>query len=260
VTATDKDGGISTAASKSITVKAVELQTNPFDSTKMDLVVGGTAGNDTIYFSPVGNQGLIQVTINGVSQGTFAPTGRVVAYGQAGNDDIQVAGSINLPAWLYGGDGNDRLNGGSGPNVLLGGAGDDQLFGGSGRDLLIGGIGADRITGNSNDDLLIAGTTAFDRNEAALAAVQAEWTSARSYAARIANLSGTGSGPRSNGNYFLKAVGPNATVFDDADKDTLAGSAGQDFFFANLLGSGVLDSITDLSSAESTLDLAFIQP
>src|SRR5262249_57657672 len=89
--------------------------------------------------------------------GRFNPPGRIIAYGYAGNDDIQVANSIPLSAWLYGGDGNDRLRGGSGPNVLLGGAGDDLLVGGSGRDLLIGGRGADRLVGNSEDDILIGG-------------------------------------------------------------------------------------------------------
>ena len=74
-----------------------------------------------------------------------------------------------------------------------------------GPNLLIGGSGADTLIAGSGDDLLIAGTTAFDANEAALAAIMAEWTSGRDYATRVANLSGTGSGPRSNGNFFLIA-------------------------------------------------------
>src|SRR4051794_4087646 len=102
-------------------------------------MVGGTQGNDTIVFTPGGNAGDVAVSLNGKSLGTFHPTSRLVAYGYGGDDDIQVAGSISLPAWLYGGDGNDRLKGGSGNNVLLGGAGDDLLVGGSSRDLLIGG-------------------------------------------------------------------------------------------------------------------------
>jgi Ca2+-binding RTX toxin-like protein len=63
----------------------------------------------------------------------FAPTARLIAYGGSGDDDIQVVGGISLPAWLYGGDGNDRLQGGDGNNVLVGGAGDDLLVGGSGQ-------------------------------------------------------------------------------------------------------------------------------
>jgi hypothetical protein len=62
----------------------------------------------------------------------------------------------------------------------------------------------------------------------------AEWTSARSYADRVANLSGTGSGPRANGGYFLIASGPNTTVFDNGVSDVLQGGSGMDWFFANL--------------------------
>src|SRR5262249_1691352 len=153
------------------------LQTDTTDPTKTQLAVGGTTANDVIVFSPVGNQGNIEVTINGVSQGVFAPTGRLLAFGQAGDDDIQVSGSIGNAAWLYGDAGNDRLKGGAGYNILQGGADNDVLLGGSSRNLLIGGLGADQLTGNGGSDILIGGRTAFDANDAALAAIMAEWTS-----------------------------------------------------------------------------------
>jgi Ca2+-binding RTX toxin-like protein len=212
------------------------------------LVVGGTPGNDTIVFSPVGNGGDIQVSLNSVSLGTFHPTGRIIAYGGSGDDDIQVAGSITLPAWLFGGAGNDWLNGGKGANVVVGGAGDDLLLGGSGRDLLIGGTGADRLIGNGGDDILIGGTTVYDLDVAALCAIMDEWTSTHDYATRVANLTDTGSGllSRLNGNYFLIQ---DQTVFNDASQDRLTGSAGSDWFFA-----GTADKITDLNA----IDRAFI--
>jgi hypothetical protein len=47
------------------------------------------------------------------------------------------------------------------------------------------------------------------------------------------------------------------SAFDDAVKDTLTGSSGEDWFFANL-GSGVLDKITDLHAEEFQPDLGFI--
>jgi hypothetical protein len=49
------------------------------------------------------------------------------------------------------------------------------------------------------------------------------------------------------------------TVFDDGAADVLTGSSGQDWFFANLSGGGVLDRLTDLSAAEFANDLTFIQ-
>src|SRR5262249_33915227 len=133
------------------------LQVDPCDPTKTALVVRGTPGNDDIRFIPGGTAGSVEVFLNNVSLGTFTPTGRLIAYAGAGNDEVQVAGSIALPAWLYGGAGNDRLKGGAGDDVLLGDGGDDLLVGGSGRDLLVGGTGADRIVGNADDDVLIAG-------------------------------------------------------------------------------------------------------
>src|SRR5207342_2024496 len=100
----------------------------------------------------------VTVKINGTVWGTFQPTGRIIVYGLAGDDDIQASGSTGIPVWLDGGDGNDRLNGGNGGNVLLGGAGNDYLLGGSGRDVMIGGTGADQLVGNGGDDLMIGGT------------------------------------------------------------------------------------------------------
>src|SRR5262249_62322647 len=107
-----------------------------------------------------------------------------------GKDEVKVSGGVGVPAWVYGGDGNDRLRGGRGDDVLSGGDGDDDLNGGAGRDLLIGGRGQDRLHGGDDDDLLIAGFTAFDAHDAPLQAIVAEWTPGRAYGARIANLRG----------------------------------------------------------------------
>ncbi|MCI0684542.1 MAG: autotransporter-associated beta strand repeat-containing protein [Gemmataceae bacterium] len=220
-------------------IQGVVIQASPFDASKRDLVVGGTAANDDVDFLPGSTAGTVAVFVNGVSQGTFSPTGRLIAYGMAGDDDLEASGSLALSAWLHGGAGHDRLKGGAGHDVLLGGDGDDLIVGGSGRDLLIGGIGADRINGNAGEDLLIAGTTAFDANVAALDAVMAEWTSARSYAVRVANLTnGSGSADRRNGSYFLVA---GQTVHDDADADVLTGAAGVDWFFYDPLRDVVTD-------------------
>lgn len=98
-----------------------------------------------------------------------------------------------------------------------------STVGGSGRDLMIGGAGSDRLVGNAGDDILIAALTAFDRDDAALARIMDEWTSARDYTARVATL-----------RQMLRSTGPTATLFDDAARDMLTGSADQDWFCANL--------------------------
>jgi hypothetical protein len=41
----------------------------------------------------------------------------------------------------------------------------------------------------------------------------------------VADLRGTGSGRRANGDFFLKASGPDVTVYDDTAVDVLSGAA-----------------------------------
>lgn len=225
LTATDDDGGVSNTATKTVVVSAVAMQGN-------NLVVGGTTGNDTIVFSPapigVGKgkpKGKptfgVRVTVNGQDMGTFQPTGAVIAYGQEGNDNIQVAGSLSLRTELFGGAGNDRLKGGNGTNVLVGGDGDDRLIGGNKRDILIGGAGSDRLVGGAGDDILIAGSTSLDDDAVGLSSLLDQWNGTGKYADRVTALNGTGTGLR---------VG-SATITDDGVADKLTGAAGTDWFF-----------------------------
>src|SRR5262249_38292167 len=89
---------------------------------------------------------------------------------------------------------------------------------------------------------------------AARAAIMAEWTSARGYAGRVANLSGTRSGPRANGDVFLIASGPGATVFATSAVDVLHGGSGTNWYFAKRSGF-VTDIITGLHDGEIVEDL-----
>lgn len=248
-------GGVSASTTSKGNIKIADLQDDPLNPGKQMLVVGGSRRADKIVIDPVGNKGDVKVKVNGIDEGTFKPTSRIVVYGQAGNDDIQVAGSIKLTSWLFGDAGDDSLTGGGGYDLLIGGDGNDKLTGGADRDILIGGKGSDTLVGNAGDDLLISGFTSFDADGTALQSILGEWTSGRTYQNRVANLSGTGVGARNNQNYFLTAVGPNATVFDDNTKDDLTGSVGSDWFFANLVGAGVKDKINDAASGETKTEL-----
>jgi Ca2+-binding RTX toxin-like protein len=215
-----------------------------------DTILTGTPDGDTIVLNRGSNVGEIVAKLNGKVVGTYRPTGRMIVYGLGGDDDVQVAGSITVPLWLFGGDGDDRLKGGDGANVLVGGDGDDLVVGGKGRNLLIGGKGKDRIVGGSGDDILIAGWTAYDASPTALDAVLHEWTRTdRTYAQRVDALkAGVGDG----GAVKLTA----ATVFSDADEDKLTGSAGNDWFFYD----STRDKVTDLSDPAFANDLPFIGP
>lgn len=171
-----------------------------------------------------------------------------MVFAQAGNDDVQIAGSIDHSAWLYGGVGNDRLKGAAGDDVLLGEQGDDLLAGGSGSDLLIGGLGADRIVGNGGDDILIAGLTSYDSNETALCHVMHEWTRTDlEYDERLAHLA---IGDGLNDGFVFNA----STIFNDTSEDILTGSSGLDWFVFD----DILDLATDLNHEAFLSDLAFI--
>ena len=127
LTATDSLGTSSPTVMKGINVAAVALQNDPVLAGKKALVVGGTTASDRIEFIKVGSK--VRVLISKVSQGIFSPTGRIIAYGKAGNDTILVASTITLPAWLFGGAGNDVMTAGGGPAILVGDAGKDKLTG-----------------------------------------------------------------------------------------------------------------------------------
>src|SRR5262249_3225288 len=148
---------------------------------KTDLLVGGTLGHDSLTFNPGAKAGSVVVRLNNVVLGTFQPTGRILAFGQAGNDQIKGNSKIKVSALLDGGGGNDTLLGGGGDDVLLGGAGNDVLYGANGRNVLIGGSGRDTLYAADGDNILIGGATAHDANQAALAAILAEWSSNASY-------------------------------------------------------------------------------
>ncbi len=87
--------------------------------------------------------------------------------GGKGDDVIRAIGTFNVnQVQLYGGDGNDLLEGSEGDDVLFGGVGNDTLFGFAGRDelhggadhdTLDGGVGSDALYGEAGDDALNGG-------------------------------------------------------------------------------------------------------
>jgi Ca2+-binding RTX toxin-like protein len=90
-------------------------------------------------------------------------------FGGAGDDTLNGDGGNDI---LYGGLGNDKLSGGDGDDVLVGGGGDklgdftqhtvyddgnDVLEGGAGNDVLRGMGGNDTLTGGAGSDLFFFG-------------------------------------------------------------------------------------------------------
>lgn len=261
VTATDQTNLTSQPAIENVTIEVAQTQGDPLDPTKRILVVGGSTGDDLVRIRHAidGSDFLVKINSGDETryQNSFGrPVDRVVVFAQAGDDVVIINSQVWEPAEIYGGDGNDAIQGGRGNDVLVGGNGDDLLVGGDGRDLLIGGRGRDWLAGGSGDDVLLAGYSCYDNNSTALNAIMAEWSSCRTYGARIANIMGTGCGSRLNGNTFLKVDGPGKTVFDDGCEDNLFGEDGQDWFLLNVdRETGKRDRVWDAASCEVFSDL-----
>lgn len=261
----DGDGGIG-VATHAVRVEVAQLQADPGDPSKSALFVGGTGGNDPVTIESAGRGGSVAVTVGGAAQGTFSPTGRVVILTGAGNDTVNVGGSVGVLTEIHAGDGHDALNAGNGGSIVVGGRGNDSIHGGSGRDLLIGGTGGDRIVANPGDDILIAGRTAHDADPRALYALWREWNRTdQTYAQRIEHLQGNSAtaNPAAglNGTYYLRATGTGRTVFDDTSNDefaydTLNGASGDDWFFANVSNGGTIDKLSGNTKGETQTDTA----
>jgi len=82
----------------------------------------------------------------------------------------------------------------------------------------------------------------------AVDAILAEWTSGRDYATRIENISGTGVGPRDNGDYFLQV---DQTVEGNSLVDDLTGGSNLDWFLYTLAE----DILNDPEGGETELNL-----
>jgi cyclophilin family peptidyl-prolyl cis-trans isomerase len=241
VRAIDRDGVAGAWTTRKITIAEAQLQADPWDSGKQALVVGGTNGKDKITIAPSGKN--LKVTIGKAVIGGFNATGRIIVYGQGGNDIIVIDRAVTRDAELRGDAGNDVLRGGSGNDVLIGGSGDDALTGNGGRDLLIGGLGADTLAGGADDDLLIASATKYDGSSASLQKIMQEWTGSADYATRVDRLVSGGGGT-------LGAIRLSGTkVRGDTSVDILTGQAGTDAFWLSV--KGTKDRAKDRTADES---------
>ena len=159
-------------------------------------------------------------------------TGRLIAYGENGHDQITVHDGIALTAVLYGGDGDDELASGAGNDLVLGGNGNDKVTGAAGNDYLVGGGGADRIVGSAGHDVLVAGNVASHLTRDDLLLIAQQWAANRT------------------------ADNPTGTeAIDDALSgfDMLTGSSGADWFLATLN-----DKVTDFKKQNKDGDVLTI--
>jgi hypothetical protein len=245
--ATGPFGG-SPPATLAQTVLSATVEPNALGPGQAGLVVGGTAGNDTISIGTGSKGTQLTVSVHEPKTKTnanflftrsfpVASVSGVVLFGGPGNDVLKVSKSITLPALLFGGAGNDTLTGGGGPSVLVGGDGNDTLKTVQPRGVLIGGAGSDRLTAPGGG-LLIGGTTAFDTSLTALDAILAEWgRPGADYQTSVKDLLGPNAGGQAGGlnaPYYLNPT----TVQNDSAVDHLTGGKGKselDWFFSSAL-------------------------
>ena len=123
------------------------------------VVLGGTAGNDTII-SSIGDDTLYGDAGNDRLEGG---DGVDMILGGAGDDIItDLGGEDNL----QGGDGNDAIQAGNSIDLILGGFGNDfivtgedgdETFGGPGSDFILGDAADEMVFGNEGDDWIEGG-------------------------------------------------------------------------------------------------------
>ena len=121
----------------------------------LDIRTDNTASNVAVssLFSPMGSNS-IKVT-EGANSWSYNRVSRIEFHGGSGNDTLNNLSGVALIAW--GGNGNDKLTGGSGADSLYGEGGNDTLNGAMGADLLWGGDGNDSIL------MGMGGGTAIDK-------------------------------------------------------------------------------------------------
>ncbi|MGC4033522.1 MAG: hypothetical protein QM754_17680 [Tepidisphaeraceae bacterium] len=127
-------------------------------------VATGAGPDEILAISPYGlidtGRGDDVVTVRNFTE---SPTRGVTVNGGEGDDHIFCDANYNSLATVYGGNGNDllegntlgqRFYGGGGDDTLFGDLGDDTLYGGDGNDLIRGGAGQDRLFGDDGFDRL----------------------------------------------------------------------------------------------------------
>jgi Ca2+-binding RTX toxin-like protein len=215
------------------------------DPSKNSLFVYGTSGNDVIDIHASSTKpGYIEVTLNSKVIGTYNNVYRLYVWGDSGDDTITIQSSTgNIPAFIYGEDGNDKITAGSGYAYIDGGAGNDSILGASARSVIVGGTGADVLNGLKDEDLVIGGTLNYIEDFQAQAGILAEWTRTDLTFSQRANNLRTGVG-LANG-YMINST----TVLDDAVKDSVLGAQGSDWLWAASI------DITDYKGNGSSPDL-----
>jgi Ca2+-binding RTX toxin-like protein len=138
------------------------------EAVSVDLSTGSYSGGDAEGDSGSGIDGIIGSDFNDTligfdSEGTGDDAFTNQLWGGEGDDYIDGAGGDDElygeagDDTIYGGDGDDTIDGGTGDDTIDGGAGADDISAGSGNDTVFGGDGDDTIYGYEGSDTVYGG-------------------------------------------------------------------------------------------------------
>jgi Ca2+-binding RTX toxin-like protein len=130
------------------------------------LTINGTSHDDVIGVYRTKN-GTYELKVNG-EIGSFEVdrVNEIRILGFRGNDAIRLQddhGPISIPTHIYGGGGNDVIEGGAtrdrihgedGDDSITRGGGNDILYGETGDDLILAGVGNDWVSGGDGNDVI----------------------------------------------------------------------------------------------------------
>jgi serralysin len=214
----------------------------------------GGAGNDTYVVDNAGdtidedaNSDFAKGFDTVRSSITFSLANTAVIFGDVENLILTGTAVIN-------GTGNgleNTITGNDAANTLAGGAGADNLNGGLGNDTLIGGDGADKLIGGTGSDTAsYAGASAGVKVSLVSPATNTGAAAGDTFSS-VEHLTGSSFADVLVGN------SGNNIINGGSGKDTLTGGTGLDFFrFANALSTSNVDTITDFSVADDTIQVA----
>lgn len=120
-----------------------------FNPANGELTIAGDGGNNVATTTLVGS--LVRANLEGTAVDYNANEVTKIIFIGFGGDDV-FTNSTSIPSAMYGQDGNDTLNGGSGDDVVVGGTGNDVLNGNGGNDRIVGALGNDTINGGTGND------------------------------------------------------------------------------------------------------------
>lgn len=241
-----------------------------------DLLIGGE-GADALY----GEDGSDRVSYQNAAVGLVANLADASQNtGDAAGDSYDSIESLTGSIYddtLTGNVLKNSIIGGTGHDTINGLAGNDSLYGGDGNDVLNGGLGGDYLSGGAGSDwVTYANATKGVRVNLSDSSQNTAEAAGDTYNS-IENLIGTsfndsilGSAGANrieggNGNDVINGMegsdtivggAGNDRIYGQLGNDVLTGGVGQDtFIFHKAPGSGNVDTITDFSSADDTIEL-----